>query len=154
MIDRTKLKSISEIKNEEVKQLANEAENYLLSHSWCSKIETGYHAFSIAGVIGIFLFDIIPSKPEIDETLWVVTGDLPPAYLVIDDADSWQEALYGYVHEMNRWIAAVREGIGLDDTIPVDAEPTIEHAKMLEGRLKFLQKNLINAAPDSIKSDS
>ncbi len=154
MIDRTKLKLVFEIENEEVKQLYIDARNFLLSHSWCSKIESGYHAFSIAGVIGIFLFDIIPYKPEIDRTLWVVTGDLPPAYLVIDDADSWQEALYGYVYEMNRWIAAVRGGIGLDDTIPVEAEPTIEHAMMLEGRLKFLQKNLINAAPDSIKSDS
>ena len=145
---------IPEIENEEVKQLAIDARNYLLSHSWCSQIESGYHAFAIAGVIGIFLFDIIPSKPEIDETLWIVTGDLPPAYLVIDDADSWQETLKGYVYEMNRWITAVREGIGLDDIIPVDAEPTIEHAEMLEGRLEFLQKNLIDVAPDSIISDS
>ncbi|MFX0135622.1 MAG: hypothetical protein ACFFDN_18395 [Candidatus Hodarchaeota archaeon] len=154
MTDRTKLKSITEIQNEEVKQLAREAENFLLSHTWCNQIENGHLAWAIAGVIGVFLFDIIPSQPEVDNTLWVITGDLPPAYLVTDDAESWQKALDGYVYEMNQWVKAVREGGNLDNIIPVNVEPTIEHAEMLEGRLNFIQENFINVPSDSIEGDS
>ena len=154
MIDRSKLKPIIEIKNEEVKQLASEAENFLLSHHWCNTIVSGYLSWAIAGVIGVFLFDIIASKPEVDETLWVVTGDLPPAYLVTDDADSWQAALDSYVYEMRRWVTAVQKGDSLDELIPVNAAPTAEHADMLESRLKFIEDNMINVSDNSLESDS
>jgi hypothetical protein len=154
MIDRTNLKSIIEINNEEVKQLALEAEKFLNSHHWCKDIENGYLALVIAGVTGVFLFDIIPSRPEIDKTLWVVTGDLPAAYLVTDEAKTWQEALDRYVYEMDHWVSAVREGGRLDDIIPVNVEPTLKHAEMLEGRLEFIQEILIDVPLDSIEGDS
>lgn len=154
MIDKAKLKPINAIENKEVRGLATQAENFLLSHHWCQKIAGGYLAFAVAGVIGVFLFDIVPSRPDVDNTLWVVTGDLPPAYLVTDDAESWQEALEGYVYEMRRWVNAVRNHEGLDDIIPVSAEPTLEHAVMLESRLDFIQKNLIDVPSDSIEWDS
>ncbi len=154
MIDKTKLKPIKAIENEEVRKLASEAETFLRSHTWCQGIAGGYLAFAVDGVIGVFLFDIVSSRPEVDNTLWIVTGDLPPAYLVTDDAESWQGALEGYVYEMRRWIDAVRNHESLDDIIPVSAEPTLQHAEMLEGRLDFIQKNLIDVLPDSIEWDS
>jgi hypothetical protein len=153
MIDRSKFKPITEIQNEKVKQLAREAENFLLSHHWCNAITNGYLSWAIAGVIGVFLFDIIPSKPEVDETLWVVTGDLPPAYLVTDDAITWPEALEGYVYEMSKWVSAVQKGESLEGIIPVNVEPNIEYAKMLEGRLSFIQNRLIESS-DAIEGDS
>ena len=153
MVDRSRLKTINEIQNDEVKQLAREAENFLLSHSWCEAIENGYLSWAIAGVIGVFLFDIIPSRPKVDETLWVVTGDLPPAYLVTDDANTWSEALEGYVYEMSRWVNAVRGGSSLDDIIPVNVEPSIKYAEMLEGRLWFIQNRFIESS-DMIEGDS
>ncbi len=154
MIDKTKLEPINVIENEEVKRLATGAKNFLLSHTWCQEIAGEYLAFAVTGVIGVFLFDIVPSRPEVDSTLWVITGDLPPAYLVTDDAESWQEALEGYVYEMRRWVNAVRNHESLDDIIPVSAEPTLKHAEMLEGRLDFIQKNLIDVPSDSIEWDS
>ena len=154
MIDRKKLKPITEIQNEEVKQLASEAENFLLSHPWCNKITNGHLVWAIAGVIGVFLFDIVPSKSEMDKTLWVVTGDLPSAYLVADDAETWQQALGGYVYEMNRWVKAVRNGESLDDVIPVNVEPNLKHVEMLNERLKFIQENFIDALSYSIEGDS
>lgn len=153
-INKKKLKPIKAIKNHEVKELAIEAKNFLLSHRWCREITGGYLAFAVAGVIGVFLFDIIPSHPEVDSTLWVITGDIPPAYLVTDDADSWQDALEGYVYEMHKWVNAVRNHESLDGIIQVSAEPTLEHAEMLEGRLNFIQNNLINVPSDSIDWDS
>ena len=153
MIDRSKLKPIIAIQNDEVKELAKEAEMFLLSHHWCKSIEYGYLSWAVAGVIGVFLFDIIPSTPEVDKTLWVVTGDLPPAYLVTDEAHTWQEALEGYVYEMNRWVEAVRTGKSLDDIIPVNVEPDPKYAEMLEGRLSFIKENFINAS-EPLEGDS
>ncbi len=154
IIDKTKLKPINAIENEEVRALATEAEHFLLSHKWCREITDGYLAFAVAGVIGVFLFDIVPSRPEVDTTLWVVTGDLPPAYLITDDSESWQEALEGYVYEMRRWVKAVRNHENLDEIIPVSAEPTLKHAEMLESRLNFIKENLIDVPADSIDTDS
>jgi hypothetical protein len=47
---------------------------------------------------------------------------------------------------MRRWITAVRAGASLDDVIPVAANPTIQHADMLESRLDFIQRRLIDDA--------
>ena len=154
MVKKNKLKSISEIQDSEVKELADEAAQFILSHKWCGDIKKGYLSFAISGFIGIFLFEIIPNQPEVDETLWVITGDLPPAYLVTDDATNWQEALGGYVYEMRLWVEAVRKGESLDEVIPVNVAPTLEHAKMVESRLQFIEDNMINVPYDSIEGES
>jgi hypothetical protein len=154
MIDRTALKPINAIKNEEVKTLARDAENFLLSHNWCQGIAAGYLSYAVAGVLGVFLFDIFPSRTDVDNTLWVIAGDLPPAYLVTDDANTWQEALEQYVYEMRHWVEAVRNNGSFNNVIRVSAKPTREHADMLEGRLNFIQKNLIEVSIDSIEGDS
>ena len=154
MINKNEFKSISKIQNSEVKQLASEAADFLLSHRWCDDIKEGYLSFAIAGVLGVFLFEIIPSEPEVDETLWVITGDLPPAYLVTDDAENWQEALVCYVYEMRLWVETVKNSESLDGVIPVDVAPTKEYAEMLESRLQFIEDNMINVPYDSIEKDS
>ena len=81
--------------------------------------------------------------------LWVITGDLPPAYLVTDDAPDWQGALAAYAGEMRKWVAAVRDGSSTADLIPVNVTPTAEHAAMLERRLDFIERELI-AAPTEV----
>jgi hypothetical protein len=75
--------------------------------------------------------------------LWVVVGDLPPAYLVCDDAPTWQEALQSYCSEMTRWVEAVRAGTSLEDVIPVGSEPTLEHAAMLASRVEFIRGKIV-----------
>jgi hypothetical protein len=62
MIDRTTLKPITAIENKEVRALADEAQTFLLSYAWCQEITSGYLAYAVAGVIGVFLFDIVPSR--------------------------------------------------------------------------------------------
>jgi hypothetical protein len=83
----------------------------------------------------------------VDDTLWVVVGDSPPAFLVCDDAPDWQSALRCYVREMQRWVDAVRSGNELDDIIPVDVSPTLEHAALFSSRLGFIQDYLIDDKP-------
>lgn len=64
-----------------------------------------------------------------------------------------QEALRGYVFEMDRWVHAVRHGQPLDDVIPVEVEPTIEHAEVLGRRLAFIETEILDAAGSEIESD-
>ena len=71
------------------------AKSFLLSQNWCKEIRAGYLAYGVDGVLGVFFFEIIPARPNVDNQLWVITGDVPPAYLVCDNAPSPSSALKG-----------------------------------------------------------
>ena len=144
----------TQIKNSEVRELADEARSFVASHDWCQKVTAVRLAWAIAGVLGVFQVDLQPARPDVDSTLWVVVGDIPPAYLVQDEAPTWREALRGYVAEMSRWVHAVKRGLPLDDVIPVAAEPSLEHAEMLAGRLAFIETEFIDAAGGEVDSDT
>ena len=147
-IDFSKIVPISEMKGDskedtaKLKELHTEAVNYINSFSWCKKIEETHFGLGVGGIIGIYLFKIQPTKPEVDEWVWIVVGDLPPAYLVIDRSPDPASALNSYIREMNEWIQAVKKGKPVDNLIPVNMPPTIENAKFLEVRLKFLQQKI------------
>jgi len=142
-----------QIRNPEVRALASEAKSFVESHRWCQEVTSVDLAWAVAGVLGVFEVRISPARPEVDSVLWVVVGDLPSAYLVQDDAPTWREALDGYVFEMWRWVNAVRQGEPLDDVMPVAAEPTLEHAEMLAGRLAFIESEILNY-DGTIESDA
>jgi len=145
---------LSQVHDPEVRELADEALRFLESHSWCGRVKSGELAFAIAGVVGIFKFSFEPARPDVDSLLWVVTGDLPPAYLVTDDAPDWQSALAGYVDEMRKWVAAARSGTSTAEVIPVNVSPTPEYADLLESRLAFLERGLISVPAESIEGDT
>jgi hypothetical protein len=144
----------AQIQNSEVRDLAKEAESFVASHRWCTRVETVQLAWAVAGVLGVFQVHLVPAKSSVDETLWVVVGDLPPAYLVLDNAPTWREALGSYIYEMSRWVSAVKQGDSLNDVIPVAAEPTLEHAEMLESRLAFIEKEILAVPDDDLESDA
>jgi hypothetical protein len=142
----------SKIRNPEVRGLADEAVRFLETHPWCVRVRSGELAFAVAGVVGVFKMSCEPTRPDVDSVLWVITGDLPPAYLVTDDAPDWQSALAAYVSEMRKWVAAVRDGASTADAIPVNVAPTAEHAELLDSRLDFIERELV-AAAGSIAGD-
>ena len=144
----------SKIRDVEVRELAEEAKTFAESHDWCQKVTAVRLAWAVAGVLGVFQVDLKPAQPDIDSSLWIVVGDIPPAYLVLDDAPTWRDALRGYVAEMSRWVHAVKGGQPLDDVIPVAVEPSLEHAEMLAGRLAFIQTEFIEAAEGEVESDA
>ena len=127
-------------------ELAEKAREYLASFKWCAGILESYHGVVIPGVLGVFLFKIMPARQEVDEVLWVVVGDLPPAYLVTDDASTPEEALREYVREMRAWAAAALSGESVEDLIPVNVPPTKEYATMLTSRLDFLERRIVSGA--------
>lgn len=123
--------------------LGEEAKDFLSAFNWCSGLEDVRVGFAVPGVIGVFLTRIRPARPEVDAILWVVVGDLPPAYLVTDEALTPGAALESYIAEMRRWVEAVLADRTLEGVIPVAAEPTHEHARMLAKRLSFLEREVL-----------
>ena len=134
---------VANIRDPKVMALADEATKFLSNQSWCRSVESVSLGWAITGILGVFLLRVIPDRPGIDDTLWVVVGDLPPAYVVYDGNPTWHDALEAYVLEMERWVATVRRGSSLGDVIPVRAEPTQEHAEMLARRLSLIRREIL-----------
>lgn len=134
--------------------ILQEAKDYLLSFTWCQEILEGYVGLCVEPVVGVFLFRI-KHDGSADDWLWVVTGDLPPAYIAVSaETPNGACALDGYIGEMEHWVDAVRAGQtqGLDDIIPVNAPPTPENADHLAKCLKFLDEKILCDYPDDLES--
>ena len=149
-IDFSALVPIERISGEDKKdtlllrQMAEDAKQFLLSFEWCKSIEKGWFGWGVGGIAGVFLFELTPSAADADRMLWGIVGDLPPAYLVVDDSPTPLEALRTYVEMMEDWIAAVRAGRSTEDCIPVNNVPTREAADALETRLNFLKREFLS----------
>lgn len=131
--------------------LESAAANFIRSFSWSGELLALYQGFQEPGIVGVFLVQLSPSAPEVDEWLWVVVGDFPPAYLVTDGSPTYVQAVEGYIEEMQRWVDAVREGDSVDELIPVNAPPTEEYADMLAGRLRSLKVALVDDSPVALR---
>lgn len=157
-VDMTKLEPIEELRGEDVEEteelraLARNAKQFITGFPWCAAIERGFSGVVIPSVIGTFLFVIRPTKPDIDTTLWVIVGDVPPAYLVVDEATSPALALKKYVELMSAWVNAVEQGDSVEDLIPVNVPPMKEYAAKLRTRLIFIQERILPEYSDDFKA--
>ena len=148
-IDLTGLMPVAETRAEtasetrEILALATRAAHYLRGHSWCLGIQQQFTAVAFPRIVGLFLFQIVPSSKDVDEWLWVLAGDLPPAYLVTDDAPDPQSAIELYRDLMQQWVDAVLAGQPTDDLISVNVAPTRDYAEMLRSRLGLIDKLII-----------
>lgn len=125
-----------------LRQLHNKASEFLSGHSWCAGLRESYFAFGMGGIIGIFLFRIVP-RGDADEWLWTIVGDLPPVYLDVVATKNAAEALTAYCILMRDWATAVNERRDLSEEYPVDAPPTPNNAKALLSRVDFLKKEFL-----------
>jgi len=123
--------------------MAAEAKAFVGAFDWCKGVREVYFGCGIGGVIGASLFNVVPSTTEVDQLLWVIVGDVPPAYLVTDESPTPASALRAYVHEMRHWVAAAEAGESVDDLIPVNVAPTEEHALALKKRLDYIEREII-----------
>jgi hypothetical protein len=124
-------------------EMRKEAEGFMNSFDWCRRISEEYFGFGVGKVIAVFLFKIVPRSPDIDKWLWVIVGDLPPAYLVTDNSPDPVSALESYISEMEKWVRAALNSQAVDHLIPVNVEPTDENATALAKRLSFLKKEIL-----------
>ncbi len=129
-------------KDTEICQLLVESENYLLSHPWCERIEGGWLAISWGNILCVFLHKIISKNQEVDDYVWMVVGDIPPAYIDIESAKDPLEVLECYVGIMSDWVECVELGNSIEDCYPIEVPETKEYASMLKARLKFISEEL------------
>jgi len=90
--------------------MAEEAKRYITSFPWCGSVLESYFGGGFGGIFAIFFFHIHPSRPEVDSWIWIMTGDVPPAYLPLTDSDSPAAAFRTYFHGMSRWVELARKG--------------------------------------------
>jgi len=122
-----------------------EARMFLSSFDWCREIREFYFGGGVGDVIAVFFARISPARPDIDEFLWIVVGDIPPAYLVTDDSPTPKEALQSYIEEMRQWVVLATAGKTSAEVIPVNVPATPEWAEALGSRLDFLEHEIIAA---------
>ena len=122
-----------------------EARDYIKSYKWCEQVTEEYLGIGIGGVVSVFLFKIVPKLVGVDEYIWVITGDLPPAYITCEDAPNAACALDGYIGAMEEWVETIQDNKSVGNLIPVNTPPTNEYASMLESRLKFLTEEILSS---------
>jgi len=155
-IQFNKLIPASEITGEDEEEkklilnLLDEARKFINIFKWCSGIKEEYLGIGLGEIISVFLFKIEPAFDGVDEYIWIIVGDIPPAYITCEKSPNAACALDGYIGAMEEWVNAVHDGKPVDDLIPVNASPTKEFAAMLDERLKFLDKEILSNYQDDL----
>ena len=126
-----------------LRKMFDDASGFLRRFRWCRDIKESYFGIGVGGIVAVFLFRIDPSEPDVDQWLWIIVGDLPPAYLVVDKSPNPVCALHGYIQLMEEWVVAARAGTSVDALIPVNAPPTLSNAEALGSRLRFITDNIL-----------
>jgi len=125
-----------------LQELGEEANRYISSFSWCKTIIGAYFGGGVGGIFAVFFFHIQPSGKGVDPWMWIMVGDVPPAYLPLEDCSSPAEAIETYLAGMERWVELARKGeTGSPDqgVPPVNVPATPEWAEQLNGRLSALR---------------
>ncbi len=128
---------------EEVMALHQEATAYLESFSWCNGINRSHLYTNLGSVFCIFLLDIDNSASTKDNLLWVVVGDIPPMYLDTFGPRTTVEVVEDYVRLAEDWIGQVKIDGSLDKCYPFKANPTVQMAELLEGKISFMKNTLV-----------
>lgn len=135
---------------EEISSLYQEASAFLEHYTWCLEIKESFVGMFYPGIVAIFLFKITPSRPEVDEWIWVLVGDIPPAYLTIEECPNPACALDGYIGAMQEWVEAVNSDQSVAKLIPVNVPATKEYAEALASRLNFLNERILSEYQDDL----
>ncbi len=136
----------------EVGSMYQEAREFLEFYDWCSAIKNSFVGMLYPGIVAVFLFEIVPSGPDVDKWIWVVVGDLPSAYLTIDECPNPAAALDGYIGAMMEWVDAAQNDQSVAELIPVNVPATRNNAAALKTRLDFLDKRILSLYQDDLKA--
>ena len=129
---------------DEVIYAVKEAETYLSRFKWCRKIIDGWVASSFGYILNILYYKILPDKISCsDEFLWIIVGDIPPAYIDIVSAPTAYDALECYIDLMQEWVENVMNGETVEDCYPLNVPPQKEYAQMLDTRIRMLKEDFL-----------
>jgi len=102
----------------------------------------------------IFYFEIDPiTESNADNFVWIIVGDIPPAYIDIESAHNELEALELYVYLMEEWIENVKREKSVEDCFPINVEPSKKYANMLYNRIKILKSDFIVELSSEMKGN-
>lgn len=91
----------------------------------------------------MFCCFVSSSSEDVDGCLWVIVGDIPPAYIVATENPTPGDALDAYIVEMTDWVEAAERGESVEELIPVNVPPSKEWAQLLRGRLEYLGSKIL-----------
>jgi hypothetical protein len=115
-VDLKKLTPAEQIVGEDAEETAllremlQDATDYLWAFRWCPPIDRIYLGYGVGAAVAVFLFHFGERIQGTGEWLWVVTGDLPTACFVIDQAPDPASAPEVYCQLMEDRAKAVLEG--------------------------------------------
>jgi hypothetical protein len=122
-----------------LRKMFGDATEYISSLSWCEDILDSYFGGGVGGIFAIFFFHIRSRRSDVDPWIWIVVGDIPPAYLPLSDCESPAQVFRTYVHGMSRWVEFARKGelgaVSPLDVPPVNLPPTPEWAERVNQKL-------------------
>ncbi|MCU0379375.1 MAG: DUF4826 family protein [Bacteroidales bacterium] len=127
---------------EEILKLHKEASNYLKSQKWCNAILDSWYDRGLADKVAVFFFKIDPVKGA-DDYVWIIVGDIPPAYVDIESATNGACAIQVYADIMEDWIKAAREGGNMEEVFPVNIAANEKYANMLASRIQFIRERIL-----------
>jgi hypothetical protein len=142
MTEIENLPNIPMAEQEEVLKLSVEATEYLNSFKWCTTIKKGYLSKEWGYRLCVFYFEIETIAQTIN-SVWVIVGDMPPAYIDTKHAASPSQALDRYVILMEDWISHVKTGQSVVECYPVHVEPVEKYADMLIQRTEKIKNFFI-----------
>jgi hypothetical protein len=126
-----------------LRQMLEKAKLYALSFSWCDSIINSYFGGGVGKIIAIFLFNISTERADVDPWMWIIVGDIPSAYLPLEDCNSPMSVFDTYVDGMQRWANLARKGqngTALEGIPPVNVPATPEWAEQIQSRLRLLNE--------------
>ena len=134
-----------------LQELFRKAQKYASSLQWHRGITRSYFGLGVGGIVCVALFEVVPAGGKTPDTTWVVVGDLPPAYIAVDDAPNPAAALDAYIGAMEDWVDAARAGRSVAGLIPVNVEPTGPNAERLAKRLQFLDREILSNYEEDLR---
>ena len=127
-----------------LEEFCNQGKNYIERYTWCEGVNNAWLAYYLEGIFAINIFEVSSSNPNVDKYIWILTGDLPPAYIDIESASFPLEVLSAYIEIMQDWVDTVKADGNVEECYPVEVEANLDHAEMLDYRLKLLREYLEN----------
>ncbi len=121
-----------------LRKMAEEAKRYISCFAWCKVVLDSYFGGGVGGIFAVFFFHIRPARPDVEPWIWIIVGDIPPAYLPLGDCKSPAEVFRTYVLGMTRWVEFARKGLtGTPEqgVPPVNLPPTPEWAEKINQKL-------------------
>lgn len=121
-----------------LRKMAADADGFIRTHPWCAAVLDSFFGDGIGGIFAVFFFHIRPSRPDVDPWIWIMVGDVPPAYLPLTDCDSPAAAFRMYMRGMSKWVALARKGrtgTAADGVPPLRIPSTPEWAERVNQKL-------------------